>query len=283
MDPVIQMRTTPPGYERVDYERLRQLSHQLSRYAKDYAFFAANGVCDQDHDHVRRLEHGQEHMPMYCVSPKDMDPMPLRSGSLSHDYHNAIFNVDSAKALMNNDMLSEGKPAWRPEYEVCLEDLKYHFAVYCQIPTLRPLALYVFKQCLISYVPLHTGLPATNDSIQKAFGDLILEIYEMTDEEDQIRFMCAQFGVWVQERCTPRQERSQDRLALYRCVLEARRVCWNFEEDVLDAMDFLEEERRLSQERAQREKRVTVRRERRGRRGGRRQRRRQRRQRDARP
>ncbi|KAK7963431.1 hypothetical protein PG988_010405 [Apiospora saccharicola] len=217
MDPVIQVRTTPPDYERLDYERLRQLSHQLSRYGKDYAFFAANGVCDHDHDHVRRLEHGQDHMPVYCVSPKDMDPTRLRSGSLSHDYHTAIFNVDSAKALMNNNMLSEGKPAWRPEYEVCLQDLKYHFAVYCQIPTLRTLALYVFNQCLISYVPLQTGLPATNDYIQKAFGDLILEIYEMTDEEDQLRFICAQFGVWVQERCTPREENwSEDRLALYR-------------------------------------------------------------------
>ncbi|KAK7936119.1 hypothetical protein PG985_001614 [Apiospora marii] len=187
---------------------VHELMPHLPGYVQEYAFFASNGVCN--HRHNQR--------PLYYGSIHDSDPAPLRHGSLRHDYYTAQpEDVDPAEALMDDDTLppqmvqyddqgnvvavdddeNDGKPVWRPEYDVCLDDLRYHLAVYREIPPLRSLALHVFKQCLISFVPLLSGPVANNYIEQGAFRTLIRDVYENTVEGDMLRVVCARFGVWV--------------------------------------------------------------------------------------
>ncbi|KAK8013066.1 hypothetical protein PG991_010441 [Apiospora marii] len=235
---------------------VHELMPHLPRYVQEYAFFASNGVCNHRHD--RQLEHAQDQQPLYYGSIHDSDPAPVRHGSLRHDYYTALpEDVDPAEALMDDDTLPpvkvqyddqgnvvrvdddehDGQPVWRPEYDVCLDDLLYHLAVYRAIPPLRALALHVFKQCLVSFVPLRWSGPAiVNNYIEEgAFGALVRDIYEHTAEGDGLRVVCARFGVWVQARCGPRRRRRPvEWLAHYLCVEAARRACGGFDADVAE-------------------------------------------------
>lgn len=87
---------------------------------------ASSGVCS----------HRRAWQPMYNQSSHDSDPAPIRHVSLRHDHYTALAeDVDPTEALMEDDTL----PTWRPRYDVCLDDLRYHVDVYRENPEDRPL------------------------------------------------------------------------------------------------------------------------------------------------
>lgn len=210
--------------------------NDLPRHVLNYVWIASNGACDHPEGF-----HDRE----WAQGPWGNDPTPLRISSLRHDYHTAASAEDKEAAgelMAVVDTLPDGEredgvqPIWRPEYNICIQDLEFHARLY-RDPTFEKISLHVFKQCLMSYVPRRVGHGDPDDMAeQTSFGALIENIYDHSQPGDEMRKICIKFGVWVKTRCGPRSGWPTDSVNLFSCELEAELKCPEYGTDVNDGL-----------------------------------------------